>query len=163
MAKGLDMDEDTLKGYAAKGLPDKTLAVLMDCDVKLFAEWPHLRKCIDKARAELQATLAGTFVEAAMGTAPDPTVQGDEGRKPDMRAGDTLLQRLGFFDEPLDREVVVTVKYDEDPVPDVQDEDAPARKPVNIGKVIATAVATVAAAHAASEPVPKRKRATERD
>ncbi len=160
--KGLTMDEAKVREYAGKGLPDKAIAVLMDCGVDLFGKWPHLRKAIDQERAKLQLELAGTFVAAAKGRAavPPTEVGGKDGQPevpPDMKAGGVLLDRLGFFEEPLDRELVVKVEWDEE-APVAIDEDKTAkRKPVDIKRMVGAAVAVATAARIADGKAGRRK------
>jgi hypothetical protein len=153
------MDVEKLADIAGKGLPDKAIAVLMDCDVNLFGKWPHLRKCIDRARADLQLELATTFVNAAKGTAAVPPTSpeakdGVRAIEPDMKSADTLLNRLGFFDAPLDTEVKVTVVWDEEPPEEGKAGTAPTKKrtPVDMKRVVGAAVAIATASRIATAP-----------
>ncbi len=159
------LDEDELVRLACKGLPDKTIAVLMDCDVRVFAHNPAYRKAIDKARATLQLVLATNYIDSAKGTPAGPESapgknDGTPAVPPNLRAADAILTRLGYHDAPLDSELVVRVVWDDDaPDSDVEDaESDTVRTPVDIKTVVATAVATSVATRGVLEKHDAKRR-----
>jgi len=99
------------------GLPDGMIAALLKLTLDQLL--PRYRDVIDGARAALAAEIAGTFVRAARGRS---AVRNEKNElilpeiEPDLKAGETLLNRLSFFEAPMDSEIHVRVTFDDPPI-----------------------------------------------
>jgi hypothetical protein len=118
------LDETELRKIAATTAPDTIIAVHFKIDVKtLRTKYRHI---IDEERARLGLELAQSFVEKAKGKpAVKEMKDGVEvtvaaAVEPDTALGEKILNRIGFFEAPMQSEFIVTINHAPPPTPAAQ-------------------------------------------